>query len=312
MARKPRIHVPGGVYHAMLRGNGGQEVFRSDEDRLYFYDLVEEGVERFGHRIHGFCLMGNHLHLVVQVAEVPLSKIMQNLAFRYTRWFHRRTRSVGHLFQGRYKAILVDADAYLLALVRYVHLNPVRAGLVEQPETYPWSGHRGYLGLTSIPWLHTEWVLGQFAKRLSTCRKRYAAFVAAGLDEGHRDDFHRGRRDTRVLADDDFTAQLLGREPVAGAPPSLEAIVKTVCDHYEVTEDELGGPSRARRLSEARGVVGRLAVATRSTTLTEVATRFHRDPTTLCRIVARIDRQTATPSRLANTVELLRNTLAQA
>jgi len=114
------------------------------------------------------------------------------------------------------------------------------------------------------------------------------------------------------LADDDFTAQLLGRAPVVGAPPSLEAIIETVCGHYEVTEDELGGPSRVRRLSEARAVVGWLAVATRSTTLTEVATRFHRDLTTLCRIVGRIDREIATPSRLENAVESLRNTLAQA
>jgi REP element-mobilizing transposase RayT len=92
-----------------------------------FYGLIEEGVDRFGHRIHGFCLMGNHVHLVVQVAETPLAKVVQNLSFRYTRWIHRQQRKVGYLFQGRYKAIQVDADVYLLGLVRYVHLNPVRA-----------------------------------------------------------------------------------------------------------------------------------------------------------------------------------------
>jgi REP element-mobilizing transposase RayT len=151
MARKPRLHVPGGVYHVMLDGNGGPEIFLTDEDRLHFYDLVEEGVDRFGHRIHGFCLMGNHVHLVVQVAETPLAKIVQNLSFRYTRWIHRRQRTVGHVFQGRYKAILVDADAYLLTLVRYVHLNPVRAALVAHPDDYRWSGHRTYLGLEATP-----------------------------------------------------------------------------------------------------------------------------------------------------------------
>lgn len=170
MARRPRLHVPGGAYHVMLRGNGGQDVFFTDQDRLYFYDLVAEGVARFGHRIHGFCLMSNHVHLVVQVAETPLAKIVQNLSFRYTRWINRQQRKAGHLFQGRYKAILVDVDAYLLGLVRYLHLNPVRAGMVEQPEAYRWSGHRSYLGMEALPWLSTEWVLGQFAKRLATSR----------------------------------------------------------------------------------------------------------------------------------------------
>lgn len=88
MARKPRIHVPGGLYHVMLRGNGGMEIFYDDADRYHFYQLLQEGVVRYGHRIHGFCLMNNHVHLAIQVADEPLSKIMQNLSFRYTRWIN--------------------------------------------------------------------------------------------------------------------------------------------------------------------------------------------------------------------------------
>jgi len=113
MARKPRIHLDGALYHVMLRGNGGQSIFLSDEDRDAFEALVAQGVSRFGHRIHAYCCwMGNHVHLAIQVAETPLSKIMQNLAFRYTRWFNRREQRIGHLFQGRFKALLVDADSY--------------------------------------------------------------------------------------------------------------------------------------------------------------------------------------------------------
>jgi REP element-mobilizing transposase RayT len=312
MARKPRLHVPGGVYHVMLRGNAGQDIFFTDEDRLHLYDLVEEGTARFAHRVHGFCLMGNHVHLVVQVSETPLAKIVQNLSFRYTRWIHRRQRTVGHLFQGRYKAILVDADAYLLTLVRYVHRNPVRAGLVDHPEAYRWSGHRTYLGLEGLPWLSTDWVLGQFAQRLATARQLYAAFVAAGRDDGRRDDFHRGGNDSRVLADDDFTAAVLGRPLSSDDPPSLDEIVDHVCGHYEVSATELYGPSRARRVSEARGMVGWLALETGATTLSAVATRFRRDPTTLSRIVGRIDREAKTPSRMAEALERLKNTLAHA
>ncbi len=118
MARKPRVHIPGGLYHVMLRGNGGQDIFFLDEDRCRWYVFAQEGVECYGHRIHGFCLMTNHVHLTIQVGETPLSKIIQNLSFRYTRWVNRRQRCLGPLFQGRYKGVLVDGEAYLLERVR--------------------------------------------------------------------------------------------------------------------------------------------------------------------------------------------------
>ena len=186
MARKPRLHVPGGFTHVMLRGNGGADIFFAEADRRRFLDLIAEGVERFGHRLHGYCLMTNHVHLVVQAGEAPLSRAMQNLAFRYTRQVNARKKRIGHLFQGRYKALLVDAESYLLELVRYVHLNPVRAGLVADPADWPWSGQRAYLGREDLPWLTTDWVLAQFGRRRAGARAGYRAFVAAGLGEGSR------------------------------------------------------------------------------------------------------------------------------
>ena len=194
MARKPRLHYAGAVYHVMVRGNGGQDIFADEEDRCRFYLLLQEGVEKFGHRIHAFCLMGNHVHLAVQVGEKPLSRIMQHLCFRYTQWVNRRQKRVGHLFQGRYKALVVDADVYLAALVRYIHLNPVRAKLVKEPEKYLWSGHRAYMGQETLPWLTTEWVLLQFGRRLKNARARYGEFVHFGIKEGHRQEFHEGTR----------------------------------------------------------------------------------------------------------------------
>ena len=120
MARKPRVYYHGALYHVTLRGNAGQTVFFDNRDRTHFYLLVQEGIERFRHRIHAFCLMNNHVHLAIQVADIPLSRIIQNLSFRYTRWINWRQSRLGHLFQGRYKAVLVDADAYLLELTRYI------------------------------------------------------------------------------------------------------------------------------------------------------------------------------------------------
>ena len=180
MARKPRLHVEGGLYHVMLRGNGGQDLFFEPSDRHFFYGLIEEGVARFGYRLHGFCLMTNHVHLIVQVGAIALARPMQNLAFRYSRRINWRQRRRGHLFQGRYTALLVEAESHLLELVRYVHLNPVRAGLVAVPEDYPWSGHNAYLGEERLAWLTTDWVLARFAGRRATARSRYRAFLREG------------------------------------------------------------------------------------------------------------------------------------
>jgi len=173
MARRPRIHYTGALYHVMLRGNGGAEIFFDNADRRHFLGLVAEGVVRYRHRIHAFCLMANHVHFALQVGEVALSKIMQNLSFRYTRWINKEQRRMGHLFQGRYKAILVDGDAYVVELTRYIHLNPVRVGIVKDPASYRWSGHRYYVGKEKVPWLTTNWVLSHFGEGVGTARARY-------------------------------------------------------------------------------------------------------------------------------------------
>ena len=289
MARKPRVHLPGGLYHVILRGNGGQDIFLEDEDRYRLYLLLQEGTERYGHRIHAFCLMTNHIHLALQVRKVPLSKIIQNLSFRYTRWFNGRRGRVGHLFQGRYKALLVDAETYLLALVRYIHLNPSRAKLVDQPQQYPWSGHRAYLGEAALPWLTTDWVLGRFSKGLAVARRRYALFVQHGRGEGHREEFHRGSQDVRVLGDDSFVEQVLDntrdRRP---KPPTLKQLIERVGDRYGLTYRQMREPGQIPRIAEARGVVGWLASESGSINLKGVAEAFRRDATTLSVAVRRV------------------------
>jgi len=202
MARKPRVHYPAAVYHVILRGNGGQEIFFSDEDCFRYYLLLQEGTERYGHQVHAFCLMTNHVHLAIQVREVGLARIMQNIAFRYTRWINGRHNRTGHLFQGRYKAVLIDANSYLLELTRYIHLSPVRSGMVRRPEDDSWSGHRAYLGLETILWLTTDWVLSLFSKRLSLARRAYTRFVHDGKHGAHQEEYHKGTEiDSRILGD---------------------------------------------------------------------------------------------------------------
>src|SRR3990172_12163731 len=144
MARRARHSSNGATYHVMLRGNNGQQIFSSNRERCQFCLLMQEGVERYGHQILAFCFMSNHVHLAVRIKDVSLSKICQNLAFRYTRFYNWQHKTIGHLFQGRFKSVLVGSNRYLKELIRYIHLNPVRARLVENPLDYQWSSHQAY------------------------------------------------------------------------------------------------------------------------------------------------------------------------
>ena len=314
MARKSRIHSPGGFYHVMLRGNGGQEIFLETADNSHFLDLLADGIARFGFRCHGYCLMPNHVHLVLQAGAAPLSRAMQNLAFRYSRHINARERRIGHLFQGRYRAVLVDAGSYLLELVRYVHLNPVRAGLCAAPEAWRWSGHRAYLGRAAAPWLTTGFVLSMLAPGQRRARAAYRAFVADGMGEGRRAEFHAGNGGGgRLLGDEEFIERALaeaGERP--RNPPSLDAIVAAVAAECAVRVAELAGPSRARHLSSARGLACLLARETGAAPLSALASRFGRDPSSLARVLGYLENSARRDPALAEKIERLNNTIIHA
>lgn len=159
MARKPRIHFPGALYHVISRGNQRQDIFLDDKDLKTFLAYLSEYKTRYPFHLYAYSLMKNHFHLLLEVEGTPLGKIMQSLLFRYTRYFNKRYGKVGHLFQGRYKAILCDKDAYLVELVRYIHLNPVRAKVVTDPEKYLWTSHLGYLGKVKDGFIEEDFVL---------------------------------------------------------------------------------------------------------------------------------------------------------
>jgi REP element-mobilizing transposase RayT len=291
MPRKPRLHVPDGLYHVTLRGDDGRDVFFTPADRSLFYDLLAEGVFRFGYRVHAFCLMTNHVHLALQAGETPLSIGMQNLSFRYTRHVNMTQKRVGHVFQGRYKAVLVDQDAYGLALVRYIHLNPVRAKMVRQPGAYRWSSHRAYLGRERLPWLSTEVVLAQFSKRLATARSRFAEFVDAGKDEGHSTLYYGGEVDSRVVGDKKFLKRVVKRPPRCAKPPTLRALIDYVCQLQGLDSKSLRAPGRARQTAQARTLVAWLAVQTGTATLEDIARRFGRSASTMSHLVTRLEKR---------------------
>lgn len=184
MSRPLRIEYPGAVYHVTSRGNARQEVFLNDSDREIFIATLAWVVGRFGWICHAYCLMDNHFHLLIETPQPNLSLGMRQLNGVYTQRFNRTHNRVGHLFQGRFKAILVDRDNYLLELCRYIVLNPVRAHMVTSASQYHWSSYLATVGEAPIPaGLTIDWVLSQFASTKAAARKRYAEFVEEGVSD---------------------------------------------------------------------------------------------------------------------------------
>lgn len=183
MARPLRIEFPFAVYHVTARGNARQDVFLDDANRQTFLDILSSVVLRYNWLCHTYCLMGNHYHLIIETPEANISQGMRQLNGMYTQTFNKRHDRVGHIFQGRFRAILVQKDSHLLELSRYVVLNPVRVGMVATPEQWPWSSYLPTQGLSKpCPALNYQWILSQFSTGMLEARRKYREFVLEGRD----------------------------------------------------------------------------------------------------------------------------------
>jgi len=288
MPRRPRLHVPGACYHVTLRGNHQQDIFFGDDDRLRLEDYVAAALERVGGRIHAYCWMTNHVHLLVQVADTPLGAFVQRVASRYARSVQARVPTTGHLFQNRYHALLVDVERYFVALLRYIHLNPVRATLVADPADYRWSSHRAYLGLAAPHWLTTAFGLRLFAAEAGRARERYHAFVNQGIGAPRDPQLTTAPRgEPRVLGDEAFRRTIERPADAAAKGPSLEEIVAAVCGELGVNLAELRSSSQLRRISRARGQVTARALAAQAASLSEIARYLNRSASALARAAER-------------------------
>jgi REP element-mobilizing transposase RayT len=204
MARPLRVEYPGAFYHVINRGNHREKIFKSARDHEKFIQYLEKAAERFALIIHTYCLMGNHYHLLIETPEPNLSMTMQWLNVSYATYFNHKQNRSGHLFQGRFKAILIDADAYLSHLSRYIHLNPVRAGIVNAPEQYRWSSYSAIVGEQMPPkFLKTNWLLSNFGKNKEEARKSYREFVE-GVDINTLKDPSKKLAGGFILGDTDF------------------------------------------------------------------------------------------------------------
>jgi len=283
MPRRPRINLPGALYHVLARGNRRQAVFRDVVDYRAYLRRLEAGLRRTGVRCFAFVLMPNHVHLLVEPQQVPLASLMQGLQQGYTQEFNRRYRTVGHVFQGRYGAILCDRDAYLLELVRYLHLNPVRGGLAQDPADYPWSSHRAYLGRERVPWLSLEPVLGLFHTDPRAARRPYSRFVADGIAQGHRADLY-ALWEQRYLGDEGFVQEV--ERQVRASPPTIRAvgideILRLVAEEFHCSVAQVRAPGQQRVAAGARRWATLLAVEVAGERIKAVAEALGRSPGSL-------------------------------
>ncbi|NIS62305.1 MAG: hypothetical protein GTO13_16885 [Proteobacteria bacterium] len=262
MARPLRVEYPGAFYHVISRGNGGERIFRTKSDYTKLLEYLEKATERFAVTLHTYCLMSNHYHLLIETPQPNLSTAIQWVNVSYAGYFNRRHRRTGHLFQGRFKALLIDADEYLIPLSRYIHLNPVRAAIVPNPVEHPWSSYGVFVGKAkSRDFLVTDRLLARFGRRRGEAIRAYRAFVeevdiqslrnpadrAAGGFILGREGFVKWVQDMFLSSRDEEreVPQLRKLRPRV----SLERIVQAVCEEWGCSEEQLRAKGSKRNIA---------------------------------------------------------------
>jgi len=250
MARPLRLEYPGAVWHVTSRGNNREDIYRDDEDRLMFLSIFAEAVRRYRWIVHAYTLMTNHYHLIIETPEVTLSRGMKWMNGKYAQWFNRRHGRSGHLFQGRFKGFLVEKERYLMALIRYVALNPVRAQMVDRPEQYRWSSYRATAGLEEPPpWLTTDWALTLFGADLIAQQQGYREYVdeGAGIERSPLDDAigqlflgtEGWLEEMRVLVESKARSREHPAEQRYVGLPTVERIIEVVAEVFKDNADAI-------------------------------------------------------------------------
>ncbi len=284
MSRPLRIEYPDAWYHVMNRGRQGESVFRKQDDYHIFIELLKETVDMWNLRVGAYCLIPNHYHLLIQTPDANLSRCMRHLNGVYTQRFNRNHLFDGQLFRGRYKAILVEGDSYLLELVRYVHRNPFAAGLVKVIDKYPWSSHQGYLSdAKKWNWLYKDFILSLFSNEKAVSRKIYKDFVSKEIPEEINRIFGRknlpsalGSKNFLNWVKDSFFLRKRHKEvpESKSLSPDAERIKEEVCRSYGVSRDALY-ISRRGISNEPRNVAIYLLRTLRGDNLEEIGRDFN-------------------------------------
>ena len=289
MPRKARLDAPGTLHHVMMRGTEGRSIFREDKDHQNFLSRLAQISEDTEARILAWTSMSNHVHLLMFSGSQGISKFMRRLLTGYAVWYNRKYHRTGHLFENRYKSIVCEEEAYLLELVRYIHLNPLRAGIVknmEELDRYPWSGHGVLIGSSRNDWQERDYVLRQFSETKGKAVRAYRRFMEEGIAQGRRNDLVGGgrvrsqggwsqvvsltgkkkkemRHDVRILGGEDFVGQILKEADKrltrqlqwGGRNKAIDQVIKRLCNEEGIEEEELRNGGKRRKVSEARAKI---------------------------------------------------------
>ena len=321
MSRPLRIQYPDAWYHVMNRGRRGEKVFEEKNDYNAFIDLLKELVEDYNVKIPAYCLMSNHYHLLVQTPDANISRSMRHLNGVYTQRFNRMHFCDGQLFRGRYKSIIVDGDSYLLELLRYIHRNPLEAGIVDKLINYTWSSHKGYLsGAKKWDWLHKNYILALFSKNRAESVKRYKKFVSKETPEEINQIF--GRRNLpMIIGNKSFVDEIKDKffpskthEEVPESrflAPDVDTIINEVCKYYNIRNNDLL-LSRRGYFNEPRNVAIYLIRHLRRDTLKDVGRYFGVvKNSTISSIDRRLKREMIRHKKIKRNVEALKFKLSK-
>jgi REP element-mobilizing transposase RayT len=295
MARPPRLEFPGALYHVTVRGNEKRAVFRDDVDRRQYLDRLAHYRERFRFQLLAYCLMTNHVHLAIRAGVVPLSRVMAGIQSSYAQWFNRRHERVGHLFQGRYKAFLVQEDRYLLALIRYVHLNPVSGGIVTHPSHYRWSSDRSFRTGISPDWLDLDAGLLHLGATRRVAVRRYIDLVEGPEIQPSYEALR--AIDHTVKGEEVFALERFDAadqlEPLLRGV-SEERLIEVVAQSTGLAKEDLAGPQKGGAIAFARCVAAYLGRRFARISTRRLARRLHRDDSSFARPIARLEKRLET------------------
>lgn len=288
MPRQKRIHYFEAIYHVMLRGNNRQTIFNDDIEKNHLYSLLQKMIENYGCKIHIFCLMTNHVHLVIEVKNIPLSKIMLAMLSNFSNYYNKKNNRIGHLFQGRYKAKLVQNEKYLLELCYYIHFNPVAARMVAEIDHYPWSSHSSYLEKNVISWVTTEYIQSILRKTVQesdeTCYEQFISDKSRYLTGITFCEFN---DDGELVIKDSVNSKIRCQLSKSFAGLSIHQISTIVCKHLFVKMNDISEDSHNRKINLVRSIIAYFAHYFANYSIAEISDIFDRHPESISRAMHR-------------------------
>ncbi len=299
MARRRRIHRKGFCHHVMLRGAGGLPLFLDNSDRIRFCLYLQEACERHLFAVHGFCLMSNHIHLIMEPVNTSLSVCEHSFAARYAQYFNRRHNRRGYLYQGRFRSIIVENSAYLRRLIRYIHLNPVEAGLVAHPEAYKWSSAKAYNDLDCFTWLETDLILGHFSETATEARTQMIKYIEKGRIEGIANDRNEilsavaayGSREFLNECKHKDTEINVSNNEINSSEDHLKELLDKVCSSYDLQISDVLGSSKNKKMVDARSVLAVLPRINPKIVQKAMAKLLGKSEGSISRLAARAEQQ---------------------